>query len=176
MYIAFHLHFLREFKKLGKEQELTNIYSLSEKVSKDLIIKIRDSSYAKIVEKIDLDKNISLYKLGRTEFMKLFFKRFDKHSNLITGSNDIIRVYIPIEDGGVYTSESSYVDVAIKRTDLPIGFLRIGFDYFLVNNNEHLHYQIGLRSKKRMKEWLGFDNDIDFKKIEEDGWDLAIIP
>jgi hypothetical protein len=109
-------------------------------------------------------------------FMTFFFKRFDKHSDLILDNNDIIRVYLPNDDGGVYAED--FVEVAINRTDLPIGFLRVGFDYFLIDEKKMLykHYSLGLRSKNKMKEWLNFNESIDFKKVHKEGWSLAIIP
>lgn len=183
LYLAFHLHSTRIFKSndiFDKESELKKIYETSEKASKDIITKAKELGYKKIFDKIDLQQDFKLNQMNRIDFFTYFFKRFDKHSDLIASKKDVIRVYFPNEMLEVLPDplEFKYVDVSISRTDLPIGFLRTGFEYCLINQaqEDDILFKTGLRSVKRMKEWLVFRNELDYINAfaSNDDWSFAI--
>lgn len=178
LYLAFHLHVTRTFKSLGNETELNKIYETAEKASKEIIIKAKEQRFDKIFDKINLQDEFKINRLNRIDFISAFFKRFENYNELIESKKDIIRVYLPNENCVVYPNpkEFSYVDLAINRFNLPIGFLRIGFDYYLMNKNSEKHYTIGLRSTKRMRELLDFNDNTDYNKAIKDDWTLTIVP
>ncbi len=178
LYLAFHLHTRREYKSLGIETELKRVYETAEKASKEIVIKARELNFTNIFNEIDVKQELKLQQLNRIDFMTLFFKRFNKYSGLIESNKNIIRVFFPNEQNFVYPlpKDFSFVDVAINRLNLPIGFLRIGFDYSLPFHDRHSDNLIGFRSTKYRREILDFENNIDYYGKIKAGWSVAILP
>ena len=52
LYLAFHLHSIREYKSLGIDTELKRIYETAETASKEIVIKGKELKYTNIFNKV----------------------------------------------------------------------------------------------------------------------------